>query len=78
MVVVIYKTVSSDLKKIWDNLVYYQRVIDQKVMQDLKIEGCCVLSSVFMTLFGVCMAMALLIAIGFALDEFDIKYAARE
>ena len=40
-------------------------------MQDLEIEGKCVLSGIFMTLFGVCMAIVLLIAIGFAIDEFD-------
>ena len=34
------------------------------------------LSGVFMTLCGVCMAIVLLIAIGFALDEVDIEYAA--
>ena len=46
-------------------------------MQNLEIEGRCVLSGIFMTLFGVCMATVLLIAIGFALDEFDIESAAR-
>ena len=46
-------------------------------MQDLEIEGHCVLSGIFMTLFGICMAMALLVAIGFALNKFDIEYVAR-
>ena len=45
-------------------------------MQDLEIEGQCILSGVFMTLFGICMAMVLLIAIRFALEEFDIEYTA--
>ena len=46
-------------------------------MQDLEIEGRCSLGGIFMTLFGVCMVMVLLKTIGFALDEFDIEYAAR-
>ena len=46
-------------------------------MQDLEIKGRCVLSSIFMILFGVCMATVLLVAIGFALDKFDIEYLAR-
>ena len=77
MVVVIYKIVRKDFRRICDNLVYIQQVIDRKVMQDLEIEGRCVLSGVFMTLFGVCMATVLLVAIGFALDQFDIEYVAR-
>ena len=77
MVVVIYKTVRKDFKRIWDNLVYIQQVIDRKTMQDSEVKGCCVLSSVFMTLFSVCMATVLLIVIGFALHEFDIEYMAR-
>ena len=77
MVVVMCKTVRTDLKKIWDNVVYYQRLLDRKGMQDLEIEGCCILSGIFMTLFGVCMTMVLLKAIGFALDEFDIEYTVR-
>ena len=51
--------------------------IDNIIMQDLAIETRCVLSGAFMTLFGVCMAIVLLVAIGFALDEIDIEYAAR-
>ena len=74
MVVVTCKTVRNDLRKIWDNLVYYQRLIDCKVMQDLEIKGHYILSSIFKILFGVCMVMVLLIAIGFALDEFNIEY----
>ena len=46
-------------------------------MQDLSIESHCVLSGTFMTLCGVCMAIVLLVAIGFTLDEIDIEYAAR-
>ena len=76
MEVVIHKHIRKDLKQIWDSLVYYQHVLDCKVMQDLEIEGHCVLSGVFMTLFGTCVAMVLLMAISFALDEFDIECTA--
>ena len=76
MVVIIHKHIRKNLKQIWDSLVNYQHVLDCKVMQDLEIEGHRVLSGVFMTLFGIYMAMVLLIATGFALDEFDIEYKA--
>ena len=46
-------------------------------MQDLEIEGRCVLSSTFMMLCRVCMAIVLLVAIGFALDEVDIEHTTR-
>ena len=44
-------------------------------MQDLSIESRCILSGAFMTLCSVCMAIVLLVAIGFALDEVNIEYA---
>ena len=50
--------------------------IDDCIMQDLSIEGRCILSGAFMTLCRVCMVIVLLIAIGFALDEVDIEYVA--
>ena len=77
MVVFTCDNVKTDLAKIWNKLVNIQQAFDRKVMQDLEIQSCCVLSSIFMMLCGVCMAMVLLIAIGFALDEVDIKYAAQ-
>ena len=63
----------SLLTKLWS----YKHRVNDFIMQDLSIESCCVLSSAFMTLCGVCMAIVLLVAIGFALDEIDIEYAAR-
>ena len=51
--------------------------IDGWIMQDLSIEDRCVLSGAFMTLCGMCMAIVLLVAVGFALDEVDIEYTAR-
>ena len=77
MVVFIYNGVKTDLVRIWSRLVDLQRVFDREVIQDLEIESFCVLSSIFMMLCRVCMAIVLLITIGFALDEVDIKYAAR-
>ena len=62
---------------LWDASKQQVRRIDGWIMQDLAIEGRCVLSGAFMTLCGVCMAIVLLVAIGFALDEIDIEYAAR-
>ena len=51
--------------------------IDEYIMQDLSIEGRCILSGAFMTLCGVCMAIVLLVAVRFALDEVDMEYTAR-
>ena len=59
---------------LWDRVLSFQRKIDRTIMQDLAIKSHCVLSSVFMTLCGVCMAIVLLVAIGFAFDEVDIEY----
>ena len=75
MVVFIYNSVKTDLARIWGKLVNLQQVFDRKMMQDLEIESCCVLSSIFMMLCRVCMAIVLLITIGFALDEVDIEDA---
>ena len=63
-------------RTLWDDSKKHVCQIDNFIMQDLSIEGRCVLSGAFMTLCRVCMAIVLLIAIGFALDEVDIEYAA--
>ena len=44
-------------------------------MQDIEWEHHCILSSVFLTLFGVCALCVILVAILFALDEVDTKQA---
>ena len=68
--------VRTYLISLWNQVLSFQRKIDGTIMQDLAIESCCVLSGAFMTLYGVCMAVVLLVAIGFALDEVDIDYTA--
>ena len=62
---------------LWDDSKRHIHWIDNFIMQDLSIEGRCMLSGAFMMLCRVCMAIVLLIAIGFTLDEVDIEYAAR-
>ena len=69
--------VRTYLISLWNRVLSFQRKIDGTIMQDLAIESHCMLSSTFMTLCAVCMAVVLLVAIGFALDEVDIEYAAR-
>ena len=64
------------LGALWDGSKQQVHRIDNFIMQDLSIEGRCTLSGAFMTLCRVCMAIVLLVAIGFALDEVDIEYAA--
>ena len=44
-------------------------------MQDIEWEHHCVLSSVFLTLFGICALCVVLVAILFALDEVDMERA---
>ena len=61
---------------LWDESKKHVPWIYNFIMQDLSIEGRCVLSGAFMTLCRVCMAIVLLVAIGFALDEVDIEYVA--
>ena len=70
------KASKSLWRTLWDDSKKYIHWIDNFIMQDLSIGGRCVLSGAFMTLCGVCMAIVLLIAIGFTLDEVDIEYAA--
>ena len=69
--------VKNFLATLWAAICRQGHRIDNIIMQDLAIETRCVLSGTFMTLFRVCMAIVLLVAIGFALDEIDIEYAAR-
>ena len=77
MVVFMAGNVRNLLAKLWDKILWLQNELDNRVMQDLEIEGHCVLSGAFMTLCGVCMAIVLLVAIGFALDEVDIEHTSR-
>ena len=44
-------------------------------MQDIEWEHHCVMSGMFLTLFGVCTLCVVLIAIMFALDKFDTERA---
>ena len=75
MVVIKAAIVSNFLVNLWAKIHLYQCRVNDFVMQDLSIESCCALSGAFMTLCGVCMAIVLLLAIGFALDKIDIEYA---
>ena len=44
-------------------------------MQDIEWEHICILSGVFLTLFGVCAPCVILVAILFALEERDTERA---
>ena len=77
MVVFTAVNVRNHLAKLWDKILWLQHELDNRVMQDLEIEGHCVLSGTFMILCRVCMAIVLLVTIGFALDEVDIEHAAQ-
>ena len=54
---------------------FYFRPLDRQVMQDIEWEHHCVLSSMFLTLFGVCALCVVLVAILFTLDEVDMERA---
>ena len=77
MVAIKATIVQNFLVDLLANIHSYLCQFDEFIMQYLSIESCCVLSRAFMTLCGVCMAIILLVAMGFALDEIDIEYAAR-
>ena len=77
MVVFTAINVRNHLAKLWDKILWLQQEFGNRVIQDLEIEGHCVLSGAFMMLCRVCMAIVLLVAIGFALDEVDIEHATR-
>ena len=51
--------------------------LDRQIMDDIEWEHCCVLSGVFLTLFGVCVLCVVLVAILFALDELDMERAVQ-
>ena len=68
--------VRTYLISLWNWVLSFQRKIEGAIMQDLAIESHCVLSGAFMTLCGVCMAVVLLVTIGFAFNKVDIEYTA--
>ena len=51
--------------------IIYLRCVDRQIMQDIEWEYCCVLSGMFLTLFGVSTLCIILVAILFTLDEVD-------
>ena len=64
------------LGALWDGSKQQVHRIDNLIIQELSIEGRCILNGAFMTLCRVCLAIVLLVAMGFALDEVDIEYVA--
>ena len=54
---------------------HYLQHLDRCIMQDVEWEHCCVMSGMFLTLFGVCTFCVIMIAVLFTLDEFDTERA---
>ena len=52
---------------------FYLQHLDRCIMQDIEWEHCCVVSSVFLTLFRVCTLCVIMTIILFALDEYDTE-----
>ena len=65
------------LLRLWRTVTRYLQRIDRQAMQDIEWEHRCILSSVFLTLFGVCALCVVLVAILFALDEVDTERAVK-
>ena len=54
---------------------YYLQCLDRCIMQDMEWKHHCVMSGLFLTLFGICTLCVIMIVILFALDEFDTERA---
>ena len=54
---------------------YYLQHLDRHIMQDMEWEHRCVMSSMFLTLSGDCTLCVIMIAILFALYEFNTETA---
>ena len=78
MVALTAVSLKTYLISLWNRVLAFQRKIDVTIMQDLAIESHCMLSGAFITLCGVCMAIVLLVAIGFALDKVDIEHGSNQ
>ena len=60
-------------RNLWDKVFSFFWALDTKIMEDIEWEHRCILSGVFLTLFGVCACLVLLMAIMFTLDEMDME-----
>ena len=65
------------LLRLYRTATHYFHRLDRQIMDDIEWEHHCVLSGVFLMLFGVCTLCVILVAILFTLDKLDTERAVQ-
>ena len=63
----------KDIEYLGNHIFHFLLQMDRQIMQDLEWQGCCAISGAYMTLFGICCWIMVMLAILYALDEQDME-----
>ena len=63
----------KDLQHPWTHIFWFSIRADRHIMRDLEWQGHCAISRAFVTLFGICCWLVVLMAILYTLDEQDME-----
>ena len=63
----------KDCQHLWNQISRFLIRTDRQIMQNLEWQGHCAISGAFVTLFGICCWLVVMMAILYALDEQDME-----
>ena len=65
--------ICKDIEDLWNQIFHFLLQLDRQIMQDLEWQGHYMIFRAFITLFGICCWLVVMLAILYAFDEQDME-----